>query len=121
MKPGATGLRRLLHAAIYSWRGLKATWKYEEAFRLESLLAAVGIPTSIWLARNSVDMLLLILPLLLLLLTELLNSAVEAIIDRMGEEHHELSGRAKDMGSAAVLMAWLIALSSWSVLLWDIL
>ena len=113
MKPGQTGLTRLISATRYSWLGLQAAWRHEAAFRQEAFLAIIGIPLAIGVSRNITDFLLLTLPLLLLMLIELLNSAIEAVVDRLGEDPHELSGRAKDMGSAAVFIAILMAGLSW--------
>jgi diacylglycerol kinase (ATP) len=120
MKPGERGLSRLISATRYSLWGLRAAWQHEAAFRQETTLAAIGILLALWLARDSVDFLLLSLPLLLLLLAELANSAIESITDRIGHEEHELSGRAKDMGSAMVFIAILIAGLSWCTILWEI-
>ena len=117
MKPGETGLTRLVSATRYSIQGLRACWRHEAAFRQEASLALVGIPLALWLARDTVEFLLLTLPLLLLMLAELANSAIEAIVDRLGYESDELSGRAKDMGSAVVFMAILIAGLSWVTIL----
>ncbi len=121
MKPGERGLPRLVSATRYSWRGIRAAWRNEAAFRQESALAAVGLPLALWLARDGVDFLLLFLPLLLLLLAELANTAIESIVDRIGDERHELSGRAKDMGSAMVFVASVIAGLSWCCVLREIL
>lgn len=117
MKPGKTGITRIIAATGYSWKGLQAAYKHEAAFRQELLLTAIGIPLAIWLAQSSLQLLLLILPLLLLLLVELANSAIEAIVDRFGGEIHELSGRAKDMGSAMVMLALLMLALSWILIL----
>ena len=119
MKPGKTGFRRLFDATGYSWKGLKATFTNEAAFRQELALAVVMFPASFWLARDVVQWLLLIAPLFLLLIVELLNSAVESAIDRIGEEKHDLSGRAKDMGSAAVLLSLILLALSWSAIAWS--
>lgn len=102
---GNTGLVRLLKAAQYSWQGFKQAYQFEEAFRQEVWLCLVAIPLALWLGKTGVDKALLIGSVLLLLIVELLNSAIEAVVDRTGREAHELSGRAKDMGSAAVSMA----------------
>lgn len=118
MKPGKTGLKRLIDATSYSFKGIAACWRNESAFRQEVLLVAVLLPLSFGVAASIEQWLLLILPLLLLLLVELLNSAVENIVDRIGHEHHELSGRAKDMGSAAVLVCLLMAGLSWLAISW---
>lgn len=104
-KPGKTGLARVIDAAGYSWQGLQAAYRHESAFRQELLLALLLTPLALWLGSDGVDYALLIGSLLLVLIVELLNSAVEAVVDRIGEEHHELAGRAKDIGSAAVFVA----------------
>lgn len=111
------GLRRLLNATGYSWAGLKAAWFNEAAFRQESLLCLVLTPLALWLGESSVERVLLIGSLLLVVIVELLNSSMEAIVDRIGPERHELSGRAKDIGSAAVFVALLNAALVWTILL----
>ena len=117
MKPGEQGLTRIISATRYSWQGLRAAWKHEAAFRQEASLALIGFPLAYFLARDTNDFLLLTLPLLLLMLAELANSAIEAIVDRLGDEPDELSGRAKDMGSAMVFMAIVMVMLSWGTLL----
>lgn len=114
MKPTERGIAHLLLAARYSGQGLRSAWRYEESFRQEALVILVSVPLAMWLARDIVDFLLLTLPVLLTLAAELGNSAIEAVVDRIGEEHHELSGRAKDFGSAMVFMNILVAAVSWS-------
>lgn len=104
--------RRLWRAAGHSLDGLRWAW-HEKAFRLDILIAAVAVPVGLWLGDNGTQRALLILSVLLVPLVELLNTAVEAAIDRIGPERHELSGRAKDLGSAAVLFAALIAGLVW--------
>lgn len=116
MKPGEQGISRILSATRYSWQGLRAAWKHEAAFRQEASLALIGFPLAYFLARDTNDFLLLTLPLLLLMLTELANSAIEAIVDRLGDEPDELSGRAKDMGSAMVFMAIVMTALSWGAI-----
>ncbi len=111
------GWRRLLNAAGYSWAGLKVAWRNEEAFRQEGLLCASLVPVALWLGDNAVERALLIGSLLLVMMVELLNSAIEAAIDRIGPERHELSGRAKDIGSAAVFIALLNAAMVWVMIL----
>ena len=110
---GKTGLRRLLNAFGYSLRGFRAAWQNEAAFREEAMLTIVLTPVALLLPVTGLEKLLLILSLLLLVLVELLNSAVEAVVDRIGPEIHPLSGRAKDLGSAAVLIACLILGLTW--------
>ena len=111
------GWRRLVNATGYSWAGLKAAWRNEEAFRQEGLLCIVLAPLALWLGDSAVERVLLIGSLLLIVIVELLNSGIEAVVDRIGPERHELSGRAKDIGSAAVFMALLNAGVIWLLLL----
>lgn len=110
-----TGLKRLLGALSNSAAGLHAAWKNEEAFRQELLLAIVLFPTAFWLGENSVQIALLLLSVLILLIVELLNTCVEATIDRIGHEYHELSKRAKDIGSAAVGVSLATLLVVWGL------
>lgn len=118
MKPTERGFAHLLLATRYSMQGFRAAWRYEASFRQDVFVAAVGLPLAFWLARDTTDFLFLSLPLLWLVFAELANSAIEAVVDRVGEEPHELSGRAKDLGSAMVFMAILMVCLSWgSVLL----
>lgn len=112
-----TGLDRLWHAAGYSLNGLRAGWE-EAAFRLEAQLAVVLLPLAFWLGRSWVEVALLAGSVVLVMIVELLNTAVEAAIDRIGPEWHDLSKRAKDMGSAAVLLASLLAGGIWLAALW---
>jgi diacylglycerol kinase (ATP) len=118
MKPGKGGIARIIDATGYSLQGLKACYRNEAAFRQEVLLVLLLAPLSFWVADNAVEWILLVGPLFVLLIVELLNSAVEAIVDRIGNERHELSGRAKDMGSAAVLLSLLLIAATWIPLLW---
>ena len=118
MKPGKTGLRRLLDATRYSASGIRACWKNEAAFRQEVLLTAVLLPLSFLVADSIEQWLLLVAPLLVLLIVELLNSAIENVVDRIGHEFNDLSGRAKDMGSAAVLLCLVLASVSWAGIAW---
>ena len=104
---GNTGITRWKKALGFTWLGLKATYKHEEAFRQEVFLLIVSTPLAIWLGETGIEIALLIGSVLLLLIVELLNSAIEAVVDRFGGEIHELSGRAKDMGSAAVFIAMI--------------
>ena len=114
---GKQGLRRLINALGYSRDGLAAAWKHEAAFREEVLLAAVAIPLGLWLGQGGIEKALLVGSILLVLIVELLNSAVEAVVDRVSDEHHELSGRAKDIGSAAVLLTLALAAIVWALVL----
>ncbi|MBF9001925.1 diacylglycerol kinase [Vibrio sp. NFV-1] len=107
------GLKRLIKASRYSVQGLKAAFKNEAAFREEVLLACILIPIACWLDVTHVERILMISSLLMVMVVELLNSAVEAVVDRIGSEYHELAGRAKDMGSAAVLIMMVITAFVW--------
>lgn len=111
------GFKRLINACFFSVAGYKATWEHEEAFRQEIILFIVATPTALWLGETAVEKVLLIGSLVLVLLVELLNSAVEAVVDRVGLERHELSGRAKDIGSAAVTTALVWAVITWALIL----
>lgn len=112
------GLTRLLRAFGNSFRGVVGAFREEAAFRQELALAAVIVPAGLWLGRTGIERALLIAPMLLILIVELLNSAVEAAIDRIGPEHHELSGLAKDIGSAAVFAAFVLLVAVWVLVLW---
>jgi diacylglycerol kinase (ATP) len=114
-----TGLRRLLLANANSMRGFRGTWQNEEAFRQECLLAAVVLPLGLWFGNTAVERLLLTLPALFLLVVELLNSAIEVAIDRIGVERHPLSGLAKDIASAAVLLAIYMLGFCWVLILYE--
>lgn len=116
---GRTGLDRIIHAAGYSWAGLKAAYTGESAFRQETWLCVIAAPLSYWLARGWEQAALLLGSLLLVLIVELLNSAIEAVVDRVSFERHELSKRAKDIASAAVLMSLLLAGGIWGAALWQ--
>lgn len=113
MKPTDKGLAHLKNSALYSWRGLCSGWRHEEAFRIELVLAVVLFPATFWLARSFTDWLFLMGSALLVLITELLNSAIEATVDRVGNEYNELSGRAKDLGSAAVMLSAIFVTLVW--------
>lgn len=119
MKPRHTGLTHLMHSTRYSWKGLKAAFRNETAFRQEVVIAAVLLPLAWWIADTSISWLMLVGSLFLVLIVELLNSAVENVVDRIGTEHHELSGRAKDIGSAAVMLSLIMAGLTWGVLGWQ--
>ena len=111
MKPGKSGISRIIDATGYSFQGIKAAYVHEAAFRQELALIIVLASVSFWLAGNVYQWLVLVAPLLMLLIVELLNSAIENTVDRIGEEMHELAGRAKDMGSAAVFFSFPCSLS----------
>ncbi|WP_127475508.1 diacylglycerol kinase [Sulfurivermis fontis] len=118
-KPGHRGLSHVVKAFGYSVQGLKAALQYEEAFRLELLALIVMLPAALWLGGNGIERALLVGSLLLVLIVELINSAIEAVVDRVGVEHHTLAGRAKDIGSAAVFMALMNVLVVWGFVLYD--
>jgi len=113
----AKGLRRLVDATRYSLAGLAAAFQHEEAFRIEALAALVLLPAGLWLGQNGVERALLAGSLLLVLVVELLNSAVEATVDRVSLEQHDLAKRAKDYGSAAVMGSLISAGAVWLLVL----
>jgi diacylglycerol kinase (ATP) len=117
-KTGITGIRRILHATRYSAQGFLHAWRHEAAFRQELVLILVLLPLAHWLGRNLLEVLLLVGTCFIVLIVELLNSAVEATVDRVGQEHHELSGRAKDLGSAAVFLSLLLMCVTWAAVAW---
>ncbi len=112
-KQANTGLTRIIKAGGYSMQGLQAAFRHEAAFRQELLLALIFIPLAFFVAAGPVERIVLIGLTLLVLIVELLNSAIEAVVDRVGMEHHELAGRAKDMGSAAVLLSLFLWVYAW--------
>ena len=116
-KPGQSGLARVLSASRYSYQGLKAQWKHEAAFRQELCLFIVALPFALWLGDTALERAVLIFSVGMVLIVETLNSSVEAVVDRISDEHHELSGRAKDLGSAAVMLTLLLAVVVWGVVL----
>ncbi|AIN19894.1 MULTISPECIES: diacylglycerol kinase [Yersinia] len=115
----STGLIRIYKAAGYSVKGLTAAWKNEAAFRQEMVAAILAIILAFWLDVDAITRILLIGSVVLVIIIEIINSAIEAVVDRIGSEFHELSGRAKDMGSAAVSLAILLALFIWITVLWQ--
>ncbi|EGR9009162.1 TPA: diacylglycerol kinase [Vibrio vulnificus] len=112
-KPGNTGVKRIIKATGYSIQGLKAAFKHEAAVRQEFALLVVAVVLATWLDVSMLERITLLAVVVLVLIVELMNSAVEAVVDRIGVEHHELSGRAKDIGSAAVLVALIFAGFTW--------
>lgn len=119
MANNTTGFTRIIKAAGYSWKGIRAAWINEAAFRQEAVAVSLAIAIACWLDVDAITRVLLIGSVALVMIVEILNSAIEAVVDRIGTELHELSGRAKDMGSAAVLMSILLALATWGMLLWS--
>lgn len=112
-KPGYTGIKRVIKATGYSIQGLKAAFKHEAAVRQEFMLLVIFSPVALMMDISTVEKILLIGVLVIVLLCELLNSAIEAVVDRVGTEYHELSGRAKDIGSASVFVALCFAFFTW--------
>ena len=117
MKPGATGLKRIINATGYSVQGLKAAWLNEAAFRQESILLVIMTIVSFFIPVTKVERLMMISSLFIVVIAELINSAIEAVVDRIGPEHHQLSGRAKDIGSAAVFVALVLVVITWGSIL----
>jgi diacylglycerol kinase (ATP) len=115
--PKATGFLRLFKAAQYSLAGFRAAWKFETAFWQECMLAFVLMPIALLLKITPAEKVLLIMSVVIVIIVELLNSAIEAVVDRLGQEFHELSGRAKDMGSAAVMLALMLMVFVWLFIL----
>ena len=111
------GPGRIFKAAVWSWQGLRAAWRHESSFRLEVYLFVILAPLALWWGQTPVERVLLIGSMTLVLSMELANSAIEAIIERYGAEYHELAGRAKDMGSAAVFVLMLNVLLCWGLIL----
>jgi diacylglycerol kinase (ATP) len=116
-KPGEVGLKRIISASGYSLRGLVACWRNESAFRQEVVLAAVLVPLAFLLGNDGVEKAALFATCMLVLVVELLNSGIEAVVDRIGHEHHELSGMAKDIGSAAVMLSIGTLIICWGLIL----
>ena len=111
--------RHIKNAVIYSWAGLKAAWDNEMAFRTEVIVIALIMPIGIWIGETAVQWALLIGSAMLVLITELLNSAVENVVDRIGREHHLLSKQAKDLGSAAAAVSMLTAVVVWGLIAYE--
>ncbi len=117
MKPGYTGIKRLIHAAKFSVQGLAACWRHESAFRQETLLVVIAVPLGLWLGGTGLERALLVASVLLIPVVELLNTGIENVVDRVGGERNDLSGRAKDMGAAAVLLSIIVAVVVWVLIL----
>lgn len=113
------GFQRLIKATIYSFKGFRSAYKHEVAFRQELFLVICLLPIALWLDVSVIERIALVGSLGLVLIVELLNSAVEAVVDRVGTELHKLSGRAKDLGSAAVFVSLMLAFYTWSSILWS--
>ncbi len=111
------GFARIVAAFFNSQKGIQAAWRHEEAFRQEVVLFVVAAPLGLWLGKTGVEKALLVASLLLVLIVELLNTCIEIVVDRISFERHELSGRAKDVGSAAVLASLVLAAMVWGLVL----
>jgi diacylglycerol kinase (ATP) len=114
-KPGKTGVARIIDAFGYSMKGFAATWKFEAAFRQEVVLGLILIPVAFWLATTHIELILLLSSIFWVWMAELANSSVEAVVDRTGSERHELSGRAKDIGSALVFTSLILLAVVWVI------
>ena len=114
---GFRGPKQIWQAFQWSMKGLRAGWDFEASFRLEVVLAVILVPAGLWLGQGGLEKMALITPIILVLSAELLNSAVEAVVDKVSPEFHELAGRAKDMGSAAVLFLLFNVMLCWALIL----
>jgi diacylglycerol kinase (ATP) len=114
-----TIIGHIIKAVIWSMAGLKAAWKNEQAFRWEATIVLLMMPVGLWFGRTAVERALLIASSMLILITELLNSAVEAVVDRIGPERHKLSKRAKDLGSAAAFISMITAAVVWALIAYE--
>jgi len=113
MKPGKTGLSRIVDAFGYSIKGFRFAWKNEAAFRQEFIFSIVLFTLAIFLSETFIEFTLLVIPVFIVLIVELLNSAIEAVVDRISDEHHDLSGAAKDIASAAVFVSLILTVVIW--------
>ena len=118
-KPGNTGIKRIIRAFGFSMKGFRAAWQHEAAFRQEVVLALVLVPLAFVIAETTLQLALLLLTLFIVVITEILNSAVEAVVDRVSDEHHDLAGRAKDMGSAAVFLSLTMTTVVWGLMIYE--
>ena len=118
-KPGNTGIKRIIRAFGFSMKGFRAAWQHEAAFRQEVVLALVLVPLAFVIAETTIQLALLLLTLFIVVITEILNSAVEAVVDRVSDEHHDLAGRAKDMGSAAVFLSLTMTTVVWGLMIYE--
>ncbi len=119
MKPGETGIKRLISATRYSLKGFRFAWINEAAFRQEIILCIFMLPLAIWIGGDATQRSLLIACCLLVLITELLNTGIEAVVDRIGHEYHDLAGSAKDLGSAAVLISLVLTVITWGLIIFE--
>jgi diacylglycerol kinase (ATP) len=122
MKPENNyGLKRVFRATGFSMKGLMSAWKNEAAFRQETVLACIMLPIVLLINISTPERILLIMTVLIVLIVELLNSAIEAVVDRIGDEIHPLSGQAKDIASAAVFISLVLCALTWSIIIWPLL
>lgn len=119
MNNKSAGLLRVYRAMLYSIQGLRAVWSNEIAFRQELGVAVAAIMIVFWLDIDAVSRLLLIVSVMLVMIVEIINSAIESVVDRISKELHPLAKQAKDLGSAAVFLTVLLAVLTWAILLWD--
>ena len=117
MKPQRHGITRIIKATQYSLQGLRFAWKNESAFREEVVIGFFLIIAAFFLGDNNIEIALMIGTCILVVITEIINSAIEAVVDRAGTEHHELAGAAKDMGSAAVMLSIVVLIITWGLVL----
>jgi len=116
-RPKLSGMRRLFLAFLNSWQGFKGAFRFEAAFRQEVALAVVLIPLGVYLGKSGIEKALLVGAVLMVLIVELLNTGIETVVDRIGLERHELSGLAKDVGSSAVLLSFVLLSVVWGFIL----
>ena len=109
--------RQLWRAFRWSMNGLRAGWRHEASFRLEAMLTVILVPVGLWIGNGALEKIALVSPVILVLSVELLNSAIEAVVDKVSPEFHELAGRAKDMGSAAVFLLLVLVMLCWGLIL----
>lgn len=117
MKPGKTGIIRIIDAFGYAVKGLQSCWRHEAAFRQEVLGLIVLVPAAFYIGDSGLEIALLLATCALVLIVEILNSGIEAVVDRIGHEHHDLSGRAKDLGAAAVLLSLITLGITWGLVI----
>lgn len=119
MASNTTGFTRIIKAADYSWEGLRITWINEAVFRQGGAAALLAMVVACRPDADAITRVLLISSVILVMIVEILNSVIEAVVDRIGSEYHEFSGRAKDMGFAAMLIVTIVAVITWRILLWS--
>ena len=117
MKSSRTGLTHIAYAFLYSMKGIAAAFRNESAFRIEIVFFIVLFPTGLYIGKTAVEKAVLVAVLFIVLIAEIVNSAIEAVVDRVGSDYHVLSGQAKDMASAAVLLSLLLAGTVWALIL----